>query len=280
MVRLRLLLAFIGIVLWSGAGIAQNARVSSQCLAVAQKLPQVTFVSLPAAASSSGEVTITYGGHSTYVIETPEGETIATDYSGMYTAGKLPTIVTMNRAHTTHYTDRPDPRIKHVLRGWGEGSAPAQHAQTVGDVLIRNVTTDIRRGFGGFGGFGSIDSDGVAIKDGNSIFIFEVAGLCIGHLGHLHHPLTDEHYAEIGRLDILMVPIDGGLTMSLDRMSGITQRLRSSIVLPMHRFGTTIEEFVAGMKGQFETDVRGERSFSVSLRTLPKRPTVIILNGV
>ena len=39
-------------------------------------------------------------------------------------------------------------------------------------------------------------------RDGNSIFIFEVAGLCIGHLGHLHHELDEGHYAEIGRLDV------------------------------------------------------------------------------
>jgi hypothetical protein len=30
------------------------------------------------------------------------------------------------------------------------------------------------------------------VPDGNSVFIFEVAGLCIGHLGHLHHELM--HY--------------------------------------------------------------------------------------
>ena len=44
----------------------------------------------------------------------------------------------------------------------------------VDDVYIRNVPTDIRNG-------------GAMEADGNSIFIFEVAGLCIGHLGHLHH---------------------------------------------------------------------------------------------
>ncbi|MEY9138330.1 hypothetical protein ACVIWV_010144 [Bradyrhizobium diazoefficiens] len=30
-----------------------------------------------------------------------------------------------------------------------------------------------------------------------------VAGLCIGHLGHLHHKLDDSHFAQIGRLDIV-----------------------------------------------------------------------------
>ncbi len=84
---------------------------------------------------------------------------------------------------------------------------PAQIHERIGDVLIRNVTTDIRRYYGD-------DAGGEMVKDGNSIFIFEVAGLCIGHLGHLHHKLDESHFAAIGRLDIVMVPIDGSYTMS------------------------------------------------------------------
>ena len=102
--------------------------------------------------------------------------------------------------------------------------------------LIRNVTTDIRRYYG--------DDGGEMIRDGNSIFIFEVAGLCIGHLGHLHHKLDDTHFAAIGRLDIVMVPIDGTYTMPLDGVSEITKRLRASVVLPMHRFATPLDEFM------------------------------------
>ena len=75
------------------------------------------------------------------------------------------------------------------------------------------------------------------VRDGNSIFIFEVAGLCIGHLGHLHHKLDDSHFAAIGRIDILMVPIDGTYTMSLDGVSDITRaaaRFRGAADAPLH----------------------------------------------
>lgn len=263
--------AFIGVILLPASGMAQVKSPPSECLAIAQSLPGVMFVSLSAVAAEKAEVIITYAGHSTYIIETPGGVTIATDFSGAYTAGKSPNVVTMNRAHSTHYTLNPDPRIAYVLRGWGEDGKPAHHALNVGDVLIRNVTTDIRAF--------RFDSEALQ-KDGNSIFIFEVAGLCIGHLGHLHHPLDDTHYAAIGRLDIVMVPIDGTYTLSLDGMSDITRRLRSSIVLPMHRFATPLEDFVRRMNGQFEMDIRPERSFSISRDTLPKKPTIIILDGV
>jgi L-ascorbate metabolism protein UlaG (beta-lactamase superfamily) len=245
----------------------------SECLAMANASPRAVPVSLRRAAAGTDEVAITYVGHSTYFIDTPGGVRIATDYSGAYQTGRLPDVVTMNRAHSTHYSLFPDPRIPHVLHGWGENGQPAKINERIGDVLIRNVTTDIRRFYGDYSG---VDM----IKDGNSIFIFEVAGLCIGHLGHLHHQLDDTHFAAIGRLDILMVPIDGTYTMSLEGISDITRRLRASVVLPMHRFATPLEEFMERIGKQFEIDRRSERTLRISRETLPTTPTVIILDGV
>ena len=213
---------------------------------------------------TANEVEITYAGHSTYYIDTPGGVRIATDYNGAYRIGRLPDVVTMNRAHSTHYTLFPDSHISHVLHGWGENGEPARIAERIGDVYIRNVTTDTRRYFGD-------DSNGEMIKDGNSIFIFEVAGLCIGHLGHLHHKLDDSHFAAIGRLDIVMVPIDGTYTMSLDRISDITRRLRASVVLPMHRFMTPLDDFMRQIGQQFEIDRRGERTLTISASLCRRR---------
>src|SRR5882724_4623243 len=251
---------------------AQDA-LRSECLAMASAPPRAIPVGFRHVAAKAEEVAITYAGHSTYYIDTPGGVRIATDFSGVYRTGRLPDVVTMNRAHSTHYSLFPDPRIPHVLHGWGEDGQPARIDQRVGDVYIRNVTTDIRRYFGD-------DSNGEMIKDGNSIFIFEVAGLCIGHLGHLHHKLDDSHFAAIGRLDIVMVPIDGTYTMSLDGVSDITRRLRASVVLPMHRFATPLDEFMEKIGKQFEIDRRSERTLRISRESLPTTPTVIILDGV
>jgi L-ascorbate metabolism protein UlaG (beta-lactamase superfamily) len=252
---------------------AQEGPRGSECLAMANATPRAIPVSVRQTAAKPDEVAITYAGHSTYYIDTPAGVRIATDYNGAYTTGRLPDVVTMNRAHGTHYTLFPDPRIAHVLHGWGENGEPAKIALRVADVFIRNVTTDIRRYFGD-------DSSAEMIRDGNSIFIFEVAGLCIGHLGHLHHKLDDSHFAAIGRLDIVMVPIDGTYTMSLDGISEITRRLRASVVLPMHRFMTPLDEFMRRIGQQFATDMRAERTLTISRDTLPGTPTVIILRGV
>jgi hypothetical protein len=117
-----------------------------------------------------------FAGHSTYVITTPAASPsppTINGWSGNVVSSRR--VVTMNKAHSSHFTLSPDERIGHVLRGWNFDRTPADHDVVVDDVYVRNVTTDIRN-------FGAME------PDGNSIFIFEVADLCIGHLGHLHHP--------------------------------------------------------------------------------------------
>lgn len=239
----------------------------STCAAIAQTVPNVIYAAFTPASLTAYQVRITYAGHSTYVIESAAGVTIATDYAG-FSGPAIPKVVTMNRAHSTHYTDHPNPEIQYVLRGWDPEGGVANHYLVVDDVLIRNVTTDINQ-------------YGLRIPDANSIFIFEVAGLCIGHLGHLHHRLTDDHFARIGRLDVLMVPIDGGMTLDLPGMSEIVKRLRSSVILPMHARGwATPADFIAMLGDAFDHQYLNSRSLTLSLNDLPSRPTVIVPQGV
>lgn len=254
---------------------AQEAELPvSQCQMIAQALPQVTFASFSgpdvkmAEVPAEGTVRITYLGHSTFFLETPGGIRIATDYNGWYKPPSLPTVVTMNKAHSSHYTLTPDPDIAHVLHGWRDDGEPADHDVVAGDAYIRNVPTDIR------------SFTGAMEANGNSIFIFEVAGLCIGHLGHLHHELTEKQYAEIGRLDVLMVPVDGGLTMGAESMSVVVERLRSALILPMHRRGPPIDRFLSMFGEGFDVSFADDAKIDVSIRTLPKRPTIVVLRGV
>lgn len=258
------------------ASAQETRKPFSQCMAVAQALPGVTYANLTPddsklrpddAAVGTGEVEFMFAGHSTYVITTPAGITIATDFNGWAGRVAIPDVVTMNKAHSSHFTLAPDERIGEVLRGWNFDGTPADHDVVVEDVYVRNVTTDIRN-------FGAME------PDGNSIFIFEVADLCIGHLGHLHHPLEDRHFAQIGRLDIVMVPVDGGLTLSHTAMTGLAQRLQSSILLPMHRRGAPLSSFLEMMGEKFETDFVNDDSFTISARTLPRRPTIVVLKGI
>ncbi|WP_112320440.1 MBL fold metallo-hydrolase [Oceanibium sediminis] len=241
--------------------------IASHCIALVEnEFERIEFASFGDGLSNE-EVRISYIDHSMFLIETPSGRGIITDFNGYAGIGVLPDVVTMNNAHSSHWTPNPNPEIPYILNGWGDGTAAADHrVELDGELLIRNVTTDIRSSFTG------------QQRDGNSIFIFEVAGLCIGHLGHLHHEPSEQQYAAIGRLDVVMAAVDGGMTVDLATMTRIIERLRSSIVLPMHWFGrSTLQAFVGGMSEDFAVEVMDSSSMVVSLRELPRRPTIRIL---
>jgi L-ascorbate metabolism protein UlaG (beta-lactamase superfamily) len=246
---------------------AKAQAPASDCLAMAQEPGLVQPAGYTETATEASQVRFTFIGHSTFLIESPGGVKIATDYAG-YSGGIIPDVVTMNHAHRSHYTDTPDTRIKHVLRGWNPEGGPARYDLQIGDVRIRNVTTDIRGGATGL------------IPDGNSIFIFEIAGLCIGHLGHLHHELTPEKLAQIGRLDIVLAPVDGTYTMAQANMLDVLKALKARVVMPMHYFGPeTLARFINGLAGSLKADYRPEPTVVLSAAALPAEPTLIILPG-
>jgi L-ascorbate metabolism protein UlaG (beta-lactamase superfamily) len=135
-------------------------------------------------------------------------------------------------------------------------------------MLVRNVPTDTRGGAGG------------VVPDGNSIFVFEAGGMCIGHLGHLHHEPTDEDYALLGRMDVVMVPVDGGYTLPRATLVRVLERLRARVVIPMHWFGpTNLESFLTEIQAEagYDVDRRPGSEIALTLAGLPDRLTVMVL---
>lgn len=217
------------------------------------------------------QVRITYSGHSTFLIESPQLVRVATDYNDYVRPVVLPDIVTMNHAHSTHYTDFPDPRIPHVLRGWGPSpDRPARHDVQVRDVRVRNVPTNIRDWV-----------SGGTERHGNSIFVYEMANMCIAHLGHLHHTLTQQQLDEIGRIDVVFAPVDGTLTLDTDGMIEVLQALKAQLVIPMHYFSSyTLHRFLDRTRHhKWEVEMAAVPSTVVSKTTLPATPKVLVLPG-
>ncbi len=97
-----------------------SATAQAICIPVAEgPVPmRPTFASYRLAAVQPGNVQLTYIGHSSFIIETAAGVTAVTDYNGYIKPPFIPTVVSMNNAHSTHYTDFPEAQIKHVLKGW------------------------------------------------------------------------------------------------------------------------------------------------------------------
>jgi L-ascorbate metabolism protein UlaG (beta-lactamase superfamily) len=227
---------------------------------------------IPAAmrlALNPDQVKVSYAGHSTFLIESPQGVRIATDYNDYVRPAQLPDIATMNHAHDSHFTNYPDPRIPHALRGWGPSpQQPARHDLQVRDVRVRNVPTNIRSWNGG------------TELHGNSIFVFETANMCIGHLGHLHHTLNQQQLNELGRLDILFVPVDGNLTLDLEGMFEVLTAIKAPLMVPMHYFSAfTLHQFLNRARQNWTVDMSTTPSFVMSKTTLPAQPKVLVLPG-
>lgn len=243
-------------------------RTPSHCLALAEETPGLEYL-VPASLGPVEDETVRihYISHASFLIRTHGGLNMVTDYTGFIGSNKMiPDVVTMNHAHESHWTAFPDPAIPHVLQGWGEFGEGIDHRLDLGEVLIRNVSTDIRSNFSG------------REDEGNSIFVFEVAGLCIGHLGHLHHEPDAEQYAALGRVDIVMAPVDGGYTLDIETMTRVLKRLRSSVVIPMHWFSLMgLDIFLEGMSDEFAVVEVGGPALDISLSRLPSRPTIMVL---
>ncbi|WP_439123373.1 MBL fold metallo-hydrolase [Marivita sp.] len=267
--RLKTLWMALAVMIMGTAAWAQETRRPSHCLAIADATPGAAFIQKASWTNPLPQysVRINYVAHATFLLQTQGGLNVATDFTGFLgNTAMIPDVVTMNHAHDTHWTANPDPAIPHVLPGWGPFGEGIDHYLELDEMLIRNVSTDIRSQFGG------------QEDNGNSIFIFEVEGLCIGHLGHLHHEPNDQQYAAIGRLDVVMVPVDGGYTLPREMMVRIVDRLRSSVVIPMHWFsGFALEAFLEEVQDSFIIDRRDSSFIELSLRDLPSRPTVVVL---
>lgn len=221
----------------------------------------------PATVVPPGHVGVTYVGHSSFLIESPAGVTIVTDFNDYVRPAFAPDIATMNLAHDTHHSRNPDPAIKFVLRGWNPAGGIAQHQLTYKDVRVHNVPTNIR-------------DYGNTRNANNSIFIYEVAALCIAHLGHLHHLLTPEHLEDLGKIDVVMAPIDGAYTLNHDLMVEILDQIKAPIVIPMHYFGPSVlARFMAKLADRYTVKMNGTPHVTLSRASLPTKPELLVLPG-
>jgi L-ascorbate metabolism protein UlaG (beta-lactamase superfamily) len=253
-----------GAALWA---VGSAAQAFAQCFPIAGVEPQLVPAAVQQAALPAGAVRLTFLGHSSFWIESAAGATAVTDFNGTILPPETPDIVTMNNAHSTHYTDYVDPAVKHVLRGWDPKGGVALHDVTDLDMHVRNVPTNVRE-------FGGVRTNG------NSIFVFEVADLCIAHLGHLHHVLTNVHLSELGMIDVLLTPVDGSFTMAQELMVEVIQQIQPALVIPMHYFDfTTLSRFTSLIGDRYEVEIANTPTVVLTRHTLPYRKILVLPGG-
>lgn len=245
------------------------AAAAGGCLPVASAEGRVLPAGLSAAPLPAGAaVRLTFLGHASFLIESAGGISAVTDYNDDVVPPYTPDIVTMDNAHRRHFSPDPDPGIAVVLRGWRPMDGAIRQDVTLGDMRVRSIPTSV---------YGRRERD----SDGSAIFVFEVAGLCIAHLGHLHQPITDQLLAELGTIDVALVPIDGVWTMPQEEMLAAARRIGASVLIPMHYPNQgVLRHFLALTWDNYRLWVRDSpRPVTLSRASLPRRPTVLVLRS-
>jgi L-ascorbate metabolism protein UlaG (beta-lactamase superfamily) len=129
------------------------------------------------------------------------------------------------------------------------------------------------------------DEEGGRARGPNTVICFEVDGIRFCHLGDLGHLLTAQQVREIGRADVLFIPVGGNYTIDASRAADIVTQLKPRIAVPMHyRTARTapnlalssVDQFAARFKSTRR--VRGNR-FSITRAELPKQTWIWIFDA-
>lgn len=257
-------LVLLAPVLIALGGVATPAEAACP-VAVAGFSPALLPAAYKPAAVPAGHISITFSGHASFLIETPGGASVFTDYNGYVRPPRIPDAVTMNISHYTHYTDFVEPEIKYVLRGWDPAGGIARHNIRIKDARVRNVPTNVTE----LGG---------KLSNENSIFVVEAAELCVAHLSFLRHVLSKGQLRELGRVDVLLVPIDGMWTMSHQELMQVIGQIEPALIIPMHYgSGDSVDAFIALASKLYPIKRHSANTLIFSLRTLPRKTEVLFL---
>ena len=192
----------------------------------------------PPTLSNDTTITLTWWGQSTFVLKTSMGLTALLDPAGPGTGYKIPTqtgidLVTVSHEHTDHNAVNLATGSPLVLRGLA-GNDWAKIDQTVKGVRVRTV--------------GVYHDDAQGSKRGkNTIFIFDVDGLRLAHLGDLGQPLSPEQITDIGPVDVILIPVGGYYTIDAKAAVEVVSQLNPKIVIPMHYKTPDLAASLAGV---------------------------------
>ena len=114
-----------------------------------------------------------------------------------------------------------------------------------------------------------------------TVFCIDVDGLTLCHLGDLGQTLTPKQIAEIGKVDILMVPVGGYYTIDARAATAVCEQLKPKVIIPMHFKTDSVslpivaaDDFLKGKKNIVRPDA-SEVEFK--LGNLPAETQIIVL---
>ncbi len=126
------------------------------------------------------------------------------------------------------------------------------------------------------------DDTGGSQRGSNVIFCFEVDGIKVCHLGDLGHPLSDQQAAELGTVDILLIPVGGNYTIDAKVATETYGKLNPRIIIPMHFNNERCKDFpVAGVADflQGKDNVTNLEVSEAEFKSgvLPAAPQIVVL---
>ena len=209
-------------------------------------------------------------GHAAFLLETQDGVRIVMDpyesgaYGGALGYGPIDTaadIVTVSHdQHEDHNypsTVKGDPVI---TKGAGE--------DTVKGIEIKRVHTF------------HDDSQG-SERGENYVFCLKADGMLVCHMGDLGHVLSDDQVAEIGRPDVMLLPVGGTFTVGPEEASQVADQLKPRVVIPMHyktpKCAFPLEEVDAFLKGKAKVKKVGDSTVEILKDSLPEQTEIVVL---
>jgi L-ascorbate metabolism protein UlaG (beta-lactamase superfamily) len=115
----------------------------------------------------------------------------------------------------------------------------------------------------------------------NNVFVVSADGLRVAHMGDLGHVLNADQAAEIGTVDVALVPVGGYYTIDAAQASKVVEQVGAKIVIPMHYSSDKCLFPIAGVDGFLEgkPDVirQGTPEVDVTKAALPTKRQIIVL---
>lgn len=163
-----------------------------------------------------GGMEIAYLGHSSFKIK-GKSSTVITDPYDASIGLKFPKseadIVTVSHQHPDHNQVDQVGNVKKVIAGPGE--------YEIGGVSIIGITS-------------FHDNQSGAERGKNTMYVIEMDGLRLAHLGDLGHTLSEKQLEEIGEIDVLFIPVGGVYTITSVEATEVARQIEPNYIIPMH----------------------------------------------
>ncbi len=159
----------------------------------------------------------------------------------------------------------------------------ANVAAVGGSPQVVSETAPVEIGAVKFSGVASFHDASEGKERGNNvIYSMDVDGVRVCHLGDLGHPLSGRQIADIGRVDVLLVPVGGFFTIDAKVASEVAGKLNPKVIIPMHFSNEKcqfpiggVDDFLAGKDSVIRAGA-SEAEFKAS--ELPETTEVVVLD--